>query len=638
MGRWWLWWLGVACTGSATRPEDTNPVDSDTDGVADSDSDAETDAPGPTTERIVVYQLVVRHFSNVVPTRKVDGTLAENGSGRFVDIDAAALSGIRELGATHVWLTGLPRQATTTDWSPVGVPPDDPDVVKGRAGSFFAVKDWYDTSPDYAQNPEQRLEELDALIANIQAADLKVVMDFVPNHVARGYTSTTYPERDFGIGDDTGLFWARDNHFFYLVEPPGQALRLRRPAGWNPTGLAFDGAFAQEDGAPGRPPKTTGNDLTRPDPGADDWYDVVKLNWGRNFVDGKGVYEPRPRTWEAMDEVLAFWQARGIDGFRVDFAHWVPPEAWRWLLGRARERNPDVWFVAEAYADLDGLLASGFDAVYNDAAYDTLKGLYTGDRSQADVDRAYLALTNENRHQWLHYLENHDERRLASPIVTGRGPDASGFGAANAVKQLGPIHLLASSGPALLYNGQEVGETGAGAEGYGGDDGRTTLFDYWSLPALQGWVHNHRYDGGGLTAEQRALRAWYVDFGRLLRDPAVAGSGFWGLEYLNNSSANPGFPDDLYSFARFAPGAGRLLIVVANFRPGSSVSGSVRVPEDALTAAGVFGSEVQVRRLFDEGGAQDGPAERLTRDKLVNEGLTASVADQAAVVFEVTAR
>ena len=632
---------GMAALAACTPPLDPSD-DSDTDPPVETDTDTDTDTDTEPVEeppeRVVIYQLVVRHFSNTTTTRRVDGTLEDNGVGRFDDIDDDAIAGLKELGVTHVWLTGIPRQATLTDWSSIGLPPDDPDVVKGRAGSFYAVRDYFDTSPDYATDPTKRLDEPKALIERLHDADLKVLVDLVPNHVARGYGSVVRPDSDFGAGDDPTVFFDPDNHFFYLVDPPGQALELSRPEGWNPAGVSFDGRYAREDGSePGRTPKVTGNDVTSPRPSANDWYETVKLNWGYDFTSGTASYDPRPATWDTMDEVVAYWQDLGVDGFRADFAHLVPGEAWTWLLQRARDRDPDAFFVAEAYDNLIGLQDTGFDAVYHDAAYDALKRLYQGRASQGDVDGVYLGLSNERRHRWLHYLENHDERRIASPLVASGSEDGSGFGSAAAGRQLGPLQFLITNGPVLIYNGQEVGEDGSGVEGFGGEDGRTTIFDYWSLPALQGWVNDHAYDGGGLTSEQAALRDWY---GQLLtgpvHDPDVRGSGFWGLEYVNNSTANPGFPDDLYTFARFRPGSGRLVLVVVNFRPGASVSAPVRLPADLLDAAAIPDG-ADVRRIFDQTGQVDGAPVPTTRFGLTQGGISIEVADQAAAVFEVTA-
>lgn len=604
--------------------ETVNPVSTDVD----------TDMATTGNERVVIYQLVVRLFSNTTETRVVDGTLEQNGVGTFAGINQAAIDGLKELGVTHVWLTGIPRQATLTDWSDIGMPPDDPDVVKGRAGSFYAIRDYYDTSPDYADDPEQRIEELQALVERLHDNGMEVLIDLVPNHVARGYGSVRFPERDFGVGDDPTVFFEPDNDFFYLGGDSG-SLRLTRPESWNPSGVIFDRSYPREDGSTlGRTPKVTGNSVTSTTPSSTDWYETIKLNYGFDFTTGEGRFEPRPATWDKVDDVIAFWQDDvGVDGFRVDFAHFVPDPAWVWLIDQARGRDAEVFFVAEAYANLDGLLDSGFDAVYHDKAYDTLKAMYQGRATQVNLDERYLSLQDDERHKWLHYLENHDERRISSPLLDTSNPDDSGFGSALAARQLAPIQYLVSAGPVLFYNGQEVGEDGSGREGFGGEDGRTSIFDYWSLPKLQGWVNDHAYDGGGLTAEEAELRQWYAELlSGPVHDSAVSGSGFWGLEYVNNASVNPGFPDDLYIFARFEPGTGRLMVVVGNFRPGQAVTGDVRLPPELLDAAGVS-DQVAVRRVFDERGAVDEAVSETTRDGLMAAGFVAVVEDQATAVF-----
>lgn len=595
------------------------------------------DAPDGRTEeapRPVIYQLVLRLFGNTNETRRRDGTIAENGVGRFSDVDGTALAALRGLGATHVWLTGVPRQATLTDWSSVdpALAADDADIVKGRAGSFYAVRDYYDVSPDYADDPARRREEFAALVTRIHDAGMQVVIDLVPNHVARSYGSIVHPERDFGIGDDPSAFFAPDNSFFYL--PSGSPLALSRPPGWTIGDVSFDGRFGGEDGSAARPARVTGNNIASASPSASDWYETIKLNWGRNFVDGARDFDPVPATWRRFDEIIAYWQAEGVDGFRCDFAHFVPNEAWSYLIAEARRRDPEVFFFAEAYEDLGGLLGAGFDSVYHDAAYDTLKGLYLGRTSHEDLSALYNGLSEADRGRYLHYLENHDERRIASPIVTSGGTDDSGFGGFRAGYQLAPIQYLYGSGPVLFYNGQEVGEEAAGIEGFGGDDGRTSIFDYWSMPRMIGWVNGGAYDGGGLAPERAALRAYYADLLALAQDESVRGAGYWGLEYYNDPGRFSDCPEGFYTFARFVPGSGRLLIVVANFAPGAASSGPVRIPLELADAAGLPSSRAfTVRRVLDEGGAADATVAAATRSQLVTSGFSVSVPDQSSHVF-----
>lgn len=601
--------------------------------------DAPADAPSdggtpPSVARPVIYQLVVRLFSNTDETRSRDGTIAENGVGHFADIDATALTAIRDLGTTHVWLTGVLRQATLTDHSSVDsdLAADDPDIVKGRAGSFYAVRDYYDVSPDYAEDPARRLEEFSALVSRIHAAGMQVIIDLVPNHVARSYGSVVHPEWDFGAGDDRSVFFSPSNSFFNL--PGGSPLVLSRPPSWTISGVTFDGRFGAEDGAPGRAARATGNNVTSLSPSANDWYETIKLNWGANFADGSSDFDPVPTTWTLFDHVIEYWQDLGVDGFRCDFAHFVPTEAWQYLIDRARTRDASAFFFAEAYENLPGLLGAGFDAVYHDAAYDALKGLYLGRTSQEQLSDLFGGLSELDRGRYLHYLENHDERRIASPIVTSGGVDDSGFGGSSAAHQLAPLVYLYSHGPILVYNGQEVGEPGAGIEGFGGEDGRTSIFDYWSMPRMVGWVNGRAYDGGGLDAAGNALRAYYADLLALSQDPSARGAGYWGLEYWNDPGRFADAPEGFYSFGRFEPGSERLMIVVANFAAGAASTGRVRVPLDLATAAGLpSGRAFVVSQVLTEAGAVDVSLGPITRDQLITNGFAVSVPDQSAHVF-----
>jgi glycosidase len=591
-----------------------------------------------TAVKPVIYQLVVRYFGNVNTTNRRNGSLAVNGCGRFADVNAAALTAIRGLGATHLWLTGCLRQATLTDYSSVGLPPDDADVVKGVAGSMYAVRDYFDVCPDYAADPARRLAEFEALVARAHEAGLRVLIDFVPNHVARGYHSVVRPDLDFGKGDDQAKFFARDNHLYYL---PGTRLRLQHPPGWDPPGVVFDGQFGPEDGGPGRTPKATGNNCARPEPGVDDWYETVKLNYGFNFLDGTRDFNPRPRTWDLVDRILAYWQGKGVDGFRCDMAHFVPPEAWQYLIPAARGRDPGCFFLAEAYPtgdrsipmwDPGDLLAAGFDAVYFSDAYNTLKRVYQGRASLDDYDRTITSLGGAQRAGRLGYLENHDERRIASAVEPGRSEGDSGFGSAEAGYQLGPLQFLFGKGPVLFYNGQEVGEPGAGAEGFSSGDGRTTTFDYWCMPEFAKWVKGHAYDGGGLSESARALRRFYADLLALCQDPSVRGGGYWGLKYYNRAARFADCLDDLYTFARFEDGSGRLLLVAANFRPSGALAAQVRIPQALADQAGLP-EDLTVRLVLSRAGAKDTVVARHPRQLLVARGFTVTLPNQAAQVY-----
>lgn len=583
----------------------------------------------------VIYQLVVRYFGNTNATNRWAGDIGTNGCGKFADVNERAISSLKELGATHVWLTGCLRQATLTAYPELGLPADDPDIVKGRAGSFYAVRDYFDVCPDYANEPANRLAEFRALVDRIHNAGLKVLIDFVPNHVARSYESIVRRDLNFGDDDDQTTFFLRDNSFYYLV---GQELRLSHPAGWRPEGVQFDNRFPPEDGTPGRVPKATGdawrNWLTaRPD--ENEWYESIKLNYGLNFVDGVTEFSPTPRTWLIMDQVLSYWQGNGVDGFRCDMAHLIPKEVWLYLISNCRSprRNPNTYFLAEAYVgsrpfdpieQLDDLLDAGFDAVYHDNAYNRLNDLYRGGSQDAYANEMN-ALTERQRNTAVEYLENHDKPRLAGPIAKG------GFGSLNANYQLAALQFLYNNAPVLLLNGQEVGEPANGAEGFSGDDGRSTFFDYWCMPEFLKWVNTHQYDGGGLSAAQKQLRSYFAALFRISRHPSIRAGGYWGLKYFNRRSMFSDCPDELYTYARFEPQSGELLLVVTNFNQGST-PGQLRVPDPLAGIVGLAG-QLTVELLLDRNGEKNRSVTRLSKAELTSTGFRVVLQDQDTHVY-----
>ena len=542
-------------------------------------------------ERPVIYQLFVRTFGNSNETRKQNGTLAENGCGKFADISDTALGEIHKMGFTHVWLTGVLEQASGTAYP--NRPADDPNILKGIAGSPYAIKDYFDVCPDYALDPEKRIDEFKALLARCEKGGLKVIIDFVPNHVARSYASDVRPSLSFGEGDDRSAFFSRDNHFYYLRNSdPGGGAPLKLPTAGKP---GCDGLFAQES-TYGR---VTGNNVVSWSPGDGDWYETVKLNYGHDFTTGRDTSslpgaeaEPSavPKTWRTMDEIIAYWQQMGVDGFRVDMAHMVPMPFWNWLLKRAHDRKGEVFFMAEAYDNdpakltdghvLDELLKAGFDAVYDDPVYDILEGLYDSGKWANDLDA--LTFTGDRFHQSLRYAENHDEVRLASPQHWG------GLGM-KIGRPVSAVLFAMGKGPVMLYNGQEVGEPAIGSEGFGGDDGRSSIFDYGSMPEFTKWTNGGKFDGGRLSPEQKDLRKWYGDLLVELKKPAFVSGDFYGLNHANND--NPAFGRVggetasghwLYAFLRRDPQSKQAYLVVANFSGSETLKGvRIKIPDDA---------------------------------------------------------
>jgi glycosidase len=541
--------------------------------------------------RPVIYQLLVRTFGNTNETRKTNGTLAENGCGKFNDISSPALVSLKKMGFTHIWLTGVLEQASGTAYP--GRPADAPDILKGIAGSPYAIKDYFDVCPDYAVEPAKRLDEFKALLGRCHSLGLQVIIDFVPNHVARSYHSDVRPELSFGEGDRHDVFFDRDNHFYYLgPDDAGGGPPLKLPTAGKP---GCSGLFAPETSF-GR---VTGNNVISWAPSINDWYETVKLNYGHDFTKGRNTSDlpgpdasaaDVPKTWRTMDQILAYWQDMGVNGFRCDMAHMVPMEFWRWSVKRARARHADVFFSAEAYDNdpaklteghvLEELLQAGFDAVYDKPTYDILEGIYHAGKWANDIDR--LTSNNTLFHKSLRFAENHDEVRIANKKVWG------GLGMKTG-KPVSAVLFSLARGTVMLYNGQEVGEPGDGDEGFSGDNSRTSIFDYWSMPEFTKWVDGGKYDGGRLSDEQKSLREWYGKLLRATQSAAFTHGEFYGLNHANLDNPKFGRVGGetasghwLYAFLRHDPTSGQSFLVVANFRGTETLRGvKVDIPQNA---------------------------------------------------------
>ena len=547
-------------------------------------------------ERIRIYQVLPRLFGNENETRKFDGTITENGCGKFSNFDETALKEIKKMGFTHVWFTGVLEQASGTDYPTR--PADNPDLLKGKAGSPYAIRDYFDVCPDYADDPTKRLDEFQALLKRCKNAGLKALIDFVPNHVARSYSSDIMPELSFGGNDRKGEFFHRDNNFFYLQGEGPLVL---------PSGNIYEPE--KEHGL------VTGNNVVSWKPSINDWYETVKLNYGHDFTKGRDTSSLRnlsdtdvPDTWKKMDSILSYWQRMGVDGFRVDMAHMVPMEFWIWATKNARQRDPGVFFAAEAYDTdpaklvegnvLDDLLDSGFDAVYDDQTYDLLMEIYDGPKWANDLDGI---LQGGRLHNSLRYAENHDEVRLASPKTWG------GLGAEVGKPVTGLLFGL-GRGPAMIYSGQEVGEQALGAQGFGGDDARTTIFDYWSLKNLNAWTNGGKFDGGKLNAEQKELRDWYGKLLKATASPAFTNGEFYGLNHANKENPHFGRLEGesasghwVYAFLRSEQAEkGETVLVVVNLHPSQAFEEfKVNLPQDARNWAALEG-EVSVEAVLGD--------------------------------------
>ena len=560
-------------TGSATVPEHEPAAE-----VADSAGGGKP----------VVYQVFTRLFGNTTTTNEPWGTLEENGVGKFSDFDDTALASIKELGTTHIWYTGVPHHAVIRDYSDYGIGDDDPDVVKGRAGSPYAVKDYYTVNPDLADDPARRLEEFEALIKRTHRHGMKVLIDIVPNHVARGYESLAKPEgiEDFGANDDTSVEWARDNNFYYVV---GEDFRVpESPEGYAPLGgdphpLA-DGRFDES------PARWTGNGARAPQPDFNDWFETVKVNYGvrpdgsyafeRLPADARGwpieahaafwAGQDVPDSWEKFRDIALYWTAKGVDGFRYDMAEMVPVEFWSYLNSAIKAANPDAFLLAEVYNPAlyrDYLQLGRMDYLYDKVGfYDTLKPIMQGKASTDTLAPVHAEVLDIEEHM-LHFLENHDEQRIASPAFAGD---------ADKGRPAMVVSALISRAPTMIYFGQDVGEPGDGDAGFG-DPTRTTIFDYWGVPAHQRFMNDGAFDGGRSTPEELSLRDFYE---RVLNLSASnqAMSGAYRELHSHNRGLEHGYGERLFAFARWS-GEERL-VVISNFDAERGASFALELPVD----------------------------------------------------------
>ncbi len=512
-------------------------------------------------QKPIIYQVMTRLFGNTCPSRKPNGTIVENGCGKMNDFDAATLESIRRLGANHVWYTGIIRHATTTDYTHYGIPRQTPMVVKGKAGSPYAITDYYDVDPDLAVDVDKRMEEFMALVKRTHKAGMKVVLDFVPNHVAREYHSIMKPEtvKDLGEDDNSDMHFSTSNNFYYCWGQPLDTSRLPHQGGC-------------EDLYVESPAKATGNDHFDNCPGPNDWYETVKLNYGIDYCDAGGRSEhfsPIPDTWSKMTNILLFWAAKGIDAFRCDMAEMVPPQFWAWATDKVKFVYPHVKFIGEVYdpGQYRRYLAAGFDYLYDKVGmYDCLRDVICHRRPASDITQQWQVNDDILAHT-LYFLENHDEQRLASE-----------FFAADARKGIPGLIVSALLNPnaMMVYAGQELGERGMDVEGFSGHDGRTTIFDYWSVDTIaRGY-----YDRRRLKKQERELRDLYSKVLRMANEePALREGVFYDLMYVN-----PQLAERQFAFLRKAQN--ELFLIVVNFDD-TIVNTSVKINHHAFEWLGL---------------------------------------------------
>ena len=481
-------------------------------------------------EKVIIYQVLPRLFGNQNTTCKENGTIEENGCGKLNNFSDEVLARIHDMGFTHIWYTGVIRHATQTNYSSYGIPTQHAEVVKGKAGSPYAITDYYDIDPDLAVNVSMRMKEWEQLIERTHKAGMKVIMDFVPNHVAREYHSICKPTgvRDLGEDDDPNMHFSTRNNFYYAWGD----LDLNEIRQSKPEFKAFSAKDAKiYEPYTESPARATGNDRFDNHPGCNDWYETVKLNYGVDYCDAGGRsyhYEPVPNTWGKMTDILLFWASKGVDGFRCDMAEMVPVEFWGWVIPQIKAEHPKLIFIAEVYnpGEYRNYLFNGkFDYLYDKVGlYDTLRAITCGWESATAIPQRWQSLGGIEK-RMLNFLENHDEQRIASDYFAGNGSKAIPAMIVSACMNTNPV---------MIYFGQELGEHGMDTEGFSGRDGRTTIFDYWSVDSIRRWRNGGKFDNKFLNEDEKQLKQFYT---RLLNicnsEKAIREGVFFDLTYAN---------------------------------------------------------------------------------------------------------
>ena len=508
-------------------------------------------------EKAVIYQIFTRLCCNSGGQNIPGGDIKTNGSGKLNSYTPTVLENIKSMGVTHIWFTGLIAHASCTNYKEFKIPVSHPETVKGVAGSPYAIRDYFDIDPDLAESVSDRMAEFQALVDRVHAKGMKFIMDFVPNHVAREYRSIMKPKgvKDLGKDDDPNLHFSPKNNFYYM---PGQMLG----------GEVRWGDYKEF------PARATGNDQFSATPSYSDWYETVKLNYGVDYTGGgRHCFDPVPDTWKKMLRILLYWASKGVDAFRCDMAEMVPVDFWHWAVPQVKKAHDDIQFIAEIYNP--GSYGSyidfgGFDYIYDKVGlYDTLRAIVESRESATAITRCWQQNGMNGAHM-LHFMENHDEQRIASRFFAG-----------NAVKGRPAmiVSALMDGCPIMVYAGQEIGEPGMDQEGFSGLDGRTTIFDYWAPDTLSRLYNDGKWDDARLTDQERELRAFYSTLlGICNKENSIRNGKFFDLTYVNPQSADFN-PHRQYAFLR--SDGNETILVVTNFTDQPLYS-AINIPQHAF--------------------------------------------------------
>ncbi len=534
------------------------------------------------SNKLIIYQMMFHLWGNTVTNPQKNGHSTTNGTTKFIDVSNKALIILHDKGFTHLYTTGIIEHATKEDYSDYGCTLDHPSIVKGSCGSPFAIKDYYDVNPFLANNPENRLDEFNLMVDRIHENKLKIILDFVPNHLARNYQSDKKPDgvNDFGFNDRKDVDFSPQNNFYYL---PGTQFIV-------PNNGEIDSnieAYVEI------PAKASGNNVFSSQPTIHDWFETVKLNYGIDYHNNGHIhFDPIPDTWYKMLEVLTYWTNLGVDGFRCDMAEMVPVEFWAFVIPKIKEINPDLIFIAEIYQPslyADYIYKGHFDYLYDKVGlYDSLRSLME-QKSEAHtslITQVWQQESGEFSNKMLRFLENHDETRINS----------SGFAAHNIWSSI-PAMLITSTlhgGPFMIYFGQEFGEKANEIEGFNDADDRTTMFDFWRVDSHQRWFNHGKFNHDLLTSQEIEIDHFYQQLFNFVKNSnAVQMGQFFDLQYVQREN----YPSKyVYAYLRYTND--EQLLFVINFHTSENFQLEIVIPDLAFELMNKYNLKWKIENMF----------------------------------------
>ncbi len=534
------------------------------------------------THKLIIYQMMFHLWGNTTTNPQKNGNSITNGTTKFNDVSSKALKVLHDKGYTHLYTTGIIEHATKEDYSKYGCSLDHPSIVKGSCGSPFAVKDYYDVNPFLANKPENRLEEFNLMVGRIHENKLKIILDFVPNHLARNYQSDKKPEgvTDFGVNDRNDVTFSPQNNFYYL---PGTEFTVPYQAEIDQNTQVYVEI----------PAKASGNNVFSSQPTIHDWFETVKLNYGIDYPNNGHIhFYPIPDTWHKILEVLTYWTNFGVDGFRCDMAEMVPVEFWAFVIPKIKSINPDLIFIAEIYQpSLYGeyIFKGHFDYLYDKVGlYDSLRSLMEQkhDAHASAITKVWQQESGEFSNKMLRFLENHDETRINSP----------GFAKDNIWSTIPAMLITATlhGGPFMIYFGQEFGEKANEIEGFNEADDRTTMFDFWRVDSHQRWLNNGAFNHELLTSQEKELDLFYQHLFKFVKESnAVQIGQFFDLQYVQRESYPSKF---IYSYLRYTNE--EKLLFVNNFHSTESIYVEIIIPDLAYELMGHYNLNWEIQHVF----------------------------------------